>query len=297
MLTLHSGLEAVTRLAEHNAKVYLCARSIERATTAIQGAITKYPEAKIEIIQMDHLNFASVKEAAESIVSKTQELHGLVNNAGIMATPFEFSNDGFETQWQTNYLSHWLFTAKLVPLLQKTSQGQAPGSVRIVNLSSEGHRQARACGINFDDTSLKDGGRLERYGQSKLANILHARTLHQKYGPGSDSAKKGNGEIWVTSAHPGVIATNLLAATKLPWFVMGPINFLSSLGMTSTVDVGARPTLFCAASPEMKVEQSGRYFDKLNDRASESALAKDEGLAKRLDEWTVKVMAEKGYAV
>jgi len=134
-----------------------------------------------------------------------------------MATTFRISKEGHEAQWQTNYLAPWVFISRLLLLMLKTSKGLPSRSVRIVNLSSSGHYSAPKGGINFSDTSLPDASNLTHYDQSKLANVLHTKTLNQLYGPDWPSAAAaGNGEIWTTAAHPGLIESNLGVKAEMP---------------------------------------------------------------------------------
>ena len=167
----------------------MCARSAKKGTEAIANIKKEHPSANVDLLQMDLMDLSSVVAAAKHILSVESTLHGLVNNAGIMATPFEMTKDGHENQWQTNYLSHWVFTYHLLPLMLQTARTLPSGSVRIVNVSSSGHLGAPKVGINFEDTSIKCGTVWHRYGQGKLANILHTKTLHKAYGPGSESAR------------------------------------------------------------------------------------------------------------
>ncbi|KAJ5993562.1 hypothetical protein N7451_009286 [Penicillium sp. IBT 35674x] len=150
------GYYTVAHLAEHGAHVYICARSSEKGTAAISNIKEIYPSANIDLLQMDLMDLASVVKAAKHFLSIETALHGLVNNAGIMATPFEITKNGHEAQWQTNYLAHWVLTEQLLPLMLRTSKTLPPGSVRIVNLTSTGHLGAPESGINFKDLSLKE---------------------------------------------------------------------------------------------------------------------------------------------
>ncbi|KAJ4151964.1 hypothetical protein NW765_013496 [Fusarium oxysporum] len=151
-------------------------------------------------------------------------------------------------------------------------------------------------GINFDDTSLKEASVWERYGQSKLANILHAKTLHKKYGPGSHN---GEGEIWVTSVHPGLVETNL--SSSVDSAETGSLRLMSLLRCMKllwTADRGSWNSLFCAASPDMKPEQSGEYMEiyhRLFEPWWQNSATKDEELAKKLDEWTRETMRKEGW--
>lgn len=94
----------------------------------------------------------------------------------------------------------------LLPLLESTAKASRPGDVRIVNVTSDGHAMFQVKGgIKFDDISLESENGMKRYGQSKLANILHAKELHRRFGP--PGAGPQPGEIWVAAVHPGHIDT------------------------------------------------------------------------------------------
>ena len=245
---------------------------------------------------MDHLSLSTVVSAAKLVLSKETSLHGLINNAGIMAAPFETTKDGHEAQWQTNYLAHWVLTFHLLPLLLRTSQATPPGSVRVVNLSSSGHFSAPKGGINFTDPSLPDSSGMARYGQSKLANVLNAKTLHKLYGPGSPASEAGNGEFWTAAVHPGLVKSQLSARAELPLLFRMAIAPYKAMGGTVDADSGCRTSVFCAASPEMKKEHSGAYFQRIADPAGwQSGMAKDVGLAARLEEWTREEMMKEGW--
>jgi NAD(P)-dependent dehydrogenase (short-subunit alcohol dehydrogenase family) len=277
----------------------MCVRSPKKGTAAIASIKKMYPSANIDLLQMDLMDLTSVVAAAKYFLSRERALHGLVNNAGIMATPFEMTKDDHEAQWQTNYLAHWVLTEHLLPLMLQTAKVLPPGSVRIVNLTSSGHLGAPKGGINFKDLSLKDSGPWSRYGQSKLANILHTRTLHKTYGPGSSSARNGEGEIWVSSVHPSLVETNL--ATSVEEMASGMSSFLSVLRMLGFIwpaDKGSGTSLFCVASRDMKAEQSGAYieiFRRFGEPRWQSSAAKDGKLAQRLEQWTGEVMRMQGW--
>lgn len=253
----YSGLYTVARLAEHGAHVYLGARSASKGAAAASSIKALDPEAHITVLEMDHLSLASVTAAARLFLSRETALHGLVNNAGIMATPFEMTRDGYEAQWQTNYLAHWVFTSHLLPLLRQTSAALPPGSVRVVNLSSSGHHQAPKGGIHFADTSLPKRDGMARYGQSKLANVLHAKTLHRLYGPDSPSAVAGNGEIWVATVHPGLVDSRLSDRAEIARPMRMITSLYGAMGGKVNADKGSWTSLFCVAGRNMTREQSG----------------------------------------
>ena len=241
---------------------------------------------------MDHMDLASVAKAADDFIAKERSLHGLINNAGIMATPYEITKDGWEGQWQTNYLAHWLFTERLLPLMLKTSIGLPAGNVRIVNLSSSGHWSAPSGGIDFSDTSLKNGSGMNRYGQSKLANILHARTLHKLYGPGSASAKTGKGEIWTSIVHPGLVKSGIGKSEEFPVMMRTAAHILGMFGIWWDNDRGSWTSLYCAASQDMTADQCGTYFQRIAERGWDTKSAKDPELADKLQQWTDKEMVK-----
>ena len=281
----------------------MCARSPEKGTAAIANIKKTHPSAHISLLQMDLMDLTSVVTAAKHFLTLETTLHGLVNNAGIMATPFELTKDGHEAQWQTNYLAHWVLTEHLLPLLLQTAKPLPAGSVRIVNLTSSGHLSAPKGGINFDDLSLKDGGPWARYGQSKLANILHTKTLHKRYGPGGSGSSRnggeGEGEIWVSCVHPGLVETNLATSVgESGWGVTTALSVLRMFGLIWPADKGSWTSLFCVAGREMKAEESGEYFEifrRFGEPRWLSGAAKDEKLAERLEEWTGEVMRREGY--
>lgn len=250
---------------------------------------------------MDLTDLATVVSAAKLFLTLETSLHGLINNAGIMATPFSMTKDGHEAQWQTNYLAHWVFTNHLLRLMLATSKTLPPGSVRIVNLSSSGHLSAPKDGIHFADTNLKDSGVWPRYGQSKLANILHTSSLNLTYGPSSQSAINGDGEIWISSVHPGLVETNLSSSIgESSAGFSTTLTGLRLLGLTMPAEKGSWTSLYCVASQKMKREESGGYFEitgRWGEPGWRSADAKDAGLAKRLEGWTRDAMGGEGWVV
>ncbi|KAM7203607.1 putative dehydrogenase [Naviculisporaceae sp. PSN 640] len=299
------GYYTVAHLAAHGAHVYLCSRSAEKGNAAIESIkalhsiSTNQTPLTVSLLEMDLTDLSTVVAATERFLSLETRLDGLVNNAGVLATPFEITNDGHEAQWQTNYLAHWLLTTRLLPLMLRTSIDLPAGSVRIVNLTSSGHLTAPKCGIDLDDPSLRDSGTpWTRYGQSKLANILHAKTLHRLYGPGSPSARAGEGEIWTTAVHPGPVETNISLAAQGGGMEMRVLAVYRFLGLVWGADKGSWNTLFCAASGDMKAEQSGGYIDiyrRCGELWWQSAKARDLELAERLEQWTAETMAREGW--
>lgn len=121
-----------------------------------------------------------------------QKLDLLINNAGIMGCPFALSKQGHETQFATNHLGHFLFTTLLIPALLKAEKP------RIVNLSSLLHKNTViAGGIDFEHINTEKYSSMQRYSQSKLANVVFTHGLNKRFGD----------KIAVNAAHPGIVDT------------------------------------------------------------------------------------------
>jgi len=182
------GVETVRALATHGATVVGAARDLAKAKRALGAAGV----GDIELAEVDLASLASVRKAADALVAAGAPLDAIVANAGVMAIPsLTFTEDGFETQFGTNHLGHFVFVNRLAPLLR------AGG--RVVILSSAGHRFAD---VDLDDPAFAKVAYnpFVAYGRSKTANILYA--------VGLDARLKGRG-IRVNAVHPGVIQTEL----------------------------------------------------------------------------------------
>ena len=287
------GYQTVYFLASKRATVYMGCRSREKGLAAITSIQKIFPDADIRPLIIDHMDLCSVATAGKELAGKEPKIHVLINNAGIMAVPFAKSQDGFESQLQTNYISHWLFTYHLIPTLLATSKVSRPGDVRIVNVSSMGHNFAPKSGISFEDINQEKGGIWSRYGQSKLGNVLHAKSLNSFYGP--NGSKKEQGEIWTAGIHPGNVYTDLNRNATF----LGPLSsifakFLNTMGAYIPAEHGAYTSLFCAVSDSFKAENSGGYFVPLGKLKDPSKYAQDGHLAAQLWNWTEKDLRSKG---
>ncbi|KAL9562047.1 hypothetical protein ACKAV7_013970 [Fusarium commune] len=308
------GFNTVLELAAHKAKVYMGARSEAKANAAIVEIKSQYPHADISVLVMDMMNLKTVKAAADEFARKESRLHGLVNNAGIMATPYEESVDHYEAQFQvscdlkkaiiwanslthaaqTNYLSHWLLTYSLLPVLTQSARSTSPGTVRVVNVSSDGHLLfSPSAGIDFDDINQTKGSAFSRYGMSKLANILHAKELHRRYGPSPQN--DGQEEIWTASLHPGTIDTDLgrNATGSWAWQVLVPVMRLFRL--YSPLETAAYTSLFAIAGPGFHRDMSGEYLKPVGIIGKTTPTAQDPKLAQELWDWTENEMRSKGF--
>jgi NAD(P)-dependent dehydrogenase (short-subunit alcohol dehydrogenase family) len=186
------GVETARALVAHGATVVGAARDLDKARRATepvrQGAKNG---GTFELVKLDLASLPSVRACADALIAAGKPFDVIIANAGVMACPKGATADGFETQFGTNHLGHFVFINRLTPLLKRGS--------RIVNLSSAGHR--------FADVDLEDPGfqRTEyqpfvAYGRSKTANVLFSVAL--------DARLKDKG-VRATAVHPGGIQTEL----------------------------------------------------------------------------------------
>ncbi|XP_011030152.1 PREDICTED: short-chain dehydrogenase TIC 32, chloroplastic-like isoform X3 [Populus euphratica] len=196
------GAETARVLALRGVHVVMGVRNLE-AGRAVKEAIVKgNPNAKLDAMDLDLSSMASVKKFAEDFKSLNLPLNLLINNAGIMATPFMLSRDNIELQFATNHVGHFLLTNLLMETIRKTARASRKEG-RIVNVSSRRHKFSYPEGIRFAKLNDPSGyNSLSAYGQSKLANILHANELGRQL-------KEDRVEVTANSVHPGLIATNL----------------------------------------------------------------------------------------
>jgi len=232
------GYEAAQAFARKRAEVVLACRDLGKARTAAAQITSAASGAKVEVMELDLSNLASVRGFSDAFHLQHQALHVLCNNAGVMAIPYRQTADGFEMQFGTNHLGHFALTGLLLDRLLATD------GARVVNVASGAHRMGK---IRFDDLQWKNGYRKwMAYGQSKLANLLFTLELQRK----ADAAGK---KLLAIACHPGYAATNLQA--------VGPKMSGSSLMETLTefgnrllaqsAAMGALPTEYAAVAPDV----------------------------------------------
>ncbi|XP_038708402.1 short-chain dehydrogenase TIC 32, chloroplastic-like isoform X4 [Tripterygium wilfordii] len=235
------------------------------------------PYAKLHAMELDLSSMDSVKKFASDFKSTGLQLNILINNAGVMATPFMFSKDNIELQFATNHIGHFLLTNLLLENMKETAQITGKEG-RIVNVSSRRHKFSYREGIRFDKINDQSGyNSLSAYGQSKLANVLHANELARRL-------KEDGLEITANSVHPGAIATNLFRHHS---FVSGLINLLGKY-VIKNVQQGAATTCYVALHPQVK-GISGQYFADCN-IAEASSQAKDNNLARKLWDFSLDLI-------
>lgn len=261
------GYEAARMLAHKGAIVVMACRNQEKGKEAAEQIRDENPRGQVILQRLDLADFGSVRQFVEDFLEENDQLDILINNAGVMATPYRKTADGFELQFGTNHLGHFLLTGLLYDTLKST-----PGS-RVVTVSSYAHILGR---INFDD--LNSEGFYQKwlaYGQSKLANVLFGYELQRR------TSRNGKNPISLV-AHPGYAATNL-QHTSTFFSLLNPI-------MAQSPEMGALSILYAAASPEIN---GGEYIGPdgflgqhgYPHSARSSRLSRDEDTARRL--WEV----------
>jgi len=217
--------------------VLIGCRNPEKAESAKRLILDELPNADIHCVALDLGDLDSVRAAAE-VVNREPRLDVLINNAGIMTPPLEYTAQGFESQFGVNHLGPFLLTALLLDKLRATPHA------RVVSTSSLAHHSGD---IDFDDINAKSGYKTgSRYSQSKLANILFSYELQRRLDDGEKDRQPS--DLISVACHPGVADTEL--ARHLPvWFkfVMPLVRWLCNTPLQ-----GAWPTLMAATVEHIK---------------------------------------------
>ncbi|XP_015084773.1 short-chain dehydrogenase TIC 32, chloroplastic-like [Solanum pennellii] len=270
------GAETTRVLAMRGAHVVMAVRNVKSGEEVKDSILKEIPHAKIDVMEMDLGSMESVRKFASEYNSTGYPLNILINNAGVMAPPFMLSQDNIELQFATNHLGHFLLTNLLLQNLKNTAEASHKEG-RIVNVSSLGHRFTYREGIRFDKINDKDSyTAILAYGQSKLANILHANELARHF-------KEEGAEITANSLHPGSITTNLLRHQSL---VEGLVNWIGKY-FIKNIPQGAATTCYVALHPQVK-GITGEYFSDSNISASTSQ-GTDAELAKKLWDFSLNL--------
>jgi NAD(P)-dependent dehydrogenase (short-subunit alcohol dehydrogenase family) len=187
------GVETARSLAAHGAQVVGAARDLNKAKTATEQVRTDAAAngGSLELVELDLANLKSVRACADRLLAKGEPFDVVIANAGVMATPFGHTADGFETQFGTNHLGHFVLVNRIAALIRTGG--------RLINLSSAGHRYAN---VDLDDPSFERTPYepMVAYGRSKTANILFAVAFDKRH--------RDRG-VRAAAVHPGGIQTEL----------------------------------------------------------------------------------------
>ena len=234
------GWVAARELARAGADVVLAVRDIDKGRAAATRISDATAGADPEVRPLDLADLASVRAFAGDW---TGPLDLLVNNAGVMATPYRKTQDGFELQFGTNHLGHFALTGLLLASLLEVDDP------RVVSVSSGAHRMGK---MRWDDLQgERSYQRWRAYGQSKLANLLFTLELGRRAGARGIPLR-------AVAAHPGYADTNLQVrgAQMEGSSLKERLGRLGNLVLAQSADMGALPTLFAAAAPGLP---SGTY--------------------------------------
>jgi NAD(P)-dependent dehydrogenase (short-subunit alcohol dehydrogenase family) len=238
------GVETTRALAARGASVTMAVRDLTKGTTAMDEIRAAVPDAELDLRQLDLADLASVRTVAHGFVEDHPVLDVLIGNAGVMACPQGTTADGFEMQFGTNHLGHFLLIQLLTPSLV------AAGGARVVLLTSAGHR--------FGDVDLEDPNFEHQpydawvaYGRAKTANVLCAVGLDQRL--------RDQG-VRAFAVHPGGIPTEL--GRHLTDETLGQMVERSKAANVrwKTVPQGAATTVYAATAPELD-DEGGVYLE------------------------------------
>lgn len=266
------GKATAKALAKYNATLIIPARNLEKAENTKNELMRINPELKVDIYTMDLSSLKSVQKCANEVNKNYDQIHVLINNAGLIAADKKITEDGFEFSFQVNHIGHFLLTNLLLDKI-KTS---APS--RIINISSTGHNihnydlEKSFTGENF--------ARIRTYGAGKLANIFFTNVLAEKL-------KDSN--ITVNAVHPGPVNTNFMSSVENTFLglIFKPLSKFFFL----TPEEGAKTQIYLAESDAVS-EITGKYWAKSQETPT-SELAQNMDEAQKL--WDKSVEAVKTF--
>jgi NAD(P)-dependent dehydrogenase (short-subunit alcohol dehydrogenase family) len=257
-------------LAAKRATVVMACRSSEKANAAAASIRAAVPGADVRVSALDLSSLASIRDFAARISGEHDHLDLLLNNAGVMMPLQGKTADGFELQFGTNHLGHFLLTGLLLPLLNR-----APAA-RVVSLSSLAARTGR---IDFDNLNAERGySRWGAYAQSKIACLMFALELQRRL-------EKSGSHVLSLASHPGATSSDLGRHSIL-------LTLLVKL-VTQPTDAGALPTLRASLDPSAR---GGEYYGPANMFGMHGPSVPEKPIKRALDEKVATqlwVMSEK----
>ncbi|KAJ2948516.1 hypothetical protein O0L34_g7767 [Tuta absoluta] len=278
------GKETVLDFYQRGARVIMGCRSLEKAETArsdIENTCkTISGTGQLIVEKLDLSSLKSVREFSQKILDSEPQVNILVNNAGVMMCPKGETEDGFETQFATNHLAHFLLTLLLLPRIKNSKPA------RIVTVSSIAHTKNT---IYLEDVNYKTRSysSVEAYSQSKLANVLFSKELAKRL-------KENNIDgVNTYSLHPGVIRTELGRHLNSTMFPGASKLFQSFVPFTKSPKMGAQTTIYCAVDEKCADETGLYYSDCVVTKPSRRA--KDEELSNKLWDLSVEMVGLNDY--
>jgi len=244
------GYRAAFTLARKGAHIIFACRDRRKAEAALSHLNAEAPGASVELAILDLASLTSVRDFADQQLNQRLPLHILINNAGVMAPPKRLQTvEGFEVQFGTNVLGHFVLTSLLFPALQQASTESSDPS-RIVTIASIAHKRGS---LNFEDLQYKQNySPMRTYQQSKLANLMLALEMDRRL-------RSTYPKILSVAAHPGVANTNLFQTGQYSAIENTARKVISHLigAFLNTDAEGALPSLYAATFSEVV---SGGYY-------------------------------------
>lgn len=258
------GKAAAQALVQQGWRVIGIGRDAARCAAAQADILAAVPGGQFEMLRADLSSMADTARAVREIVSRTDRIDALLNNAGGVNNRLIMTAEGFEATFASNHLGHFLLTTRLLPLLRTAARAAGPGAVRIVNVSSSGHEYTP--GLDWDDLQrLKNFSTGGVYTNAKLMNVLFARELAKRLA--------GDG-IVAHSMHPGVVASNFV--NHADDAMQRHMATLDALPPEQAAD-----TLVWLATDPEPGRSSGNYYH-LRQLVPSSAASRDAAAAERL---------------
>ncbi|KAI9008817.1 retinol dehydrogenase 12, partial [Phycomyces nitens] len=258
------GKEIAIDLAKRNATVIIGCRESEKSKQALQDIRLLSGSDKVILGFVELSSLQSIKDFATTFIATQNELHLLINNAGVYTSTRQETGDGFESNFGINYLAPFLLTELLLPILAASKPS------RVVNVGSSIMQWAT---INFDDLQLeRKFSVVTAYSQSKFANALNTYYLSRKF------SDKG---ITFNVCHPGTVRTTIMTRES-EWSNIIPTMILSLFfPFTKSPIQGAQTVLYLATAPEVE-EKSGLYWSNCAVSPQVNKLESDEALQDKL---------------
>lgn len=248
------GAEAARVLAKRGARIVIPARNLKAAQVVKEKLQEEITNARIIALVLDLSSFTSIRFFVMQFLSLDLPLNILINNAGVCSRTFKLSDEGYEMNFATNHLGHFLLTNLLLEKMVESARGSGVEG-RIVNVASCLHTWVADGGIDLhklnDEHSFVES---TSYAQSKLANILHAKELARRL-------KEVGAHVTANSLHPGIVKTNI--TRDRGGLVTDAILSFASIFM-KTIPQGAAAICYVATHPNV-AGVSGKYFVDCNE--------------------------------
>jgi NAD(P)-dependent dehydrogenase (short-subunit alcohol dehydrogenase family) len=275
------GLETAVGVAAQGATTVLACRNQAKAEEAAREVTQRTWNDDVHVVSLDLADLASVRKAAEEVLSRWDRLDVLVNNAGGTWSARQETAQGFEYTFGVNHLGHFYLTNQLLPRLR------AAAPSRVINVTSVGHHAARR-GMRFDDLqSERHYEAMEAYCRSKLANVLFTRQLAKRL------AGDAITPVTVNAAHPGPVRSSFGMDGDLHGFM----NFGMRIARVFEISPkrGAKTSLHLAMSPDV-AGKTGMYWVRSKPGHMSRQAHSDEAAARLWDE-SERLLASTGFAI